>query len=77
LDLRRELARIMGDLSGYSWELDKTVQRRIDAVASQDDREFWLDAWEFLRKHAPDAPLFEMFSRDDLLDELDREEGPT
>jgi hypothetical protein len=74
LELRQELSRLMEKLSGYSWHLERDVQRRRDALAAQDEREFWLDTWALLDKWAPDAALFEMFTQDDLLDELGRDE---
>jgi hypothetical protein len=74
LELRQELARIMGRLSGYAWNLEKDAQRRRDALAAEDERQFWLDTWQLLETYAPDDPLFQAFTRDDLLDELDRDE---
>jgi hypothetical protein len=75
LELRTELARIMEKLTGYHWRIADDDQRRKAALASEDGREFWLDTWGFLQKHAPHDVLFELFDRDDLLDELDDDEA--
>jgi hypothetical protein len=45
-------------------------------TTSEEDFRFWLDAWGFLKKHAPDDALFEKYTEADLIDEYYRGQCP-
>jgi hypothetical protein len=67
LDFRQELLRVMDSLTGAMWRLGEDGHRE---MSTEEYRQLCLDSWDFLQKHVPDDPLFQMFTRDDLLDEL-------
>jgi hypothetical protein len=66
LMFKDDLERVMDRLCGQTWRTG--TQPAVD-----DDPEFWLDCWDRARRWSPNDPLFQMFTRDDLIDKINRE----
>jgi hypothetical protein len=64
LDFKEELSRVMDKLCGTTWRAGEVKDD------GRSDIEFWTDMWDFLQEHAPEDRLFQMFTREDLIDEL-------
>jgi hypothetical protein len=66
LGAKAELERIMEKLRGMPWDA-------WPEPVKDDDPQFWLDIWDFYERENPDDPLFQKYTRADLLDELARD----
>jgi hypothetical protein len=64
LDCKEELERLMDRLCGTTWRAGEQP----DDGRSEID--FWLDQWDRMKEYAPDMPIFQKYTREDLMDEI-------